>query len=119
MEPLSAGALCVVSDSCGCVGFARQAMRDLGGEAGPFNNVRVVDYTSLYDLGGRDPMSIGTWERNQVEQRAADAAAWFIIDGLPRGAERKQRLIDTGFALAGRMSWNVVAGERMLPAMGL
>ena len=64
-------------------------------------------------------MSIGTWERNQVEQRAADAAAWFIIDGLPRGAERKQQLIDTGFALAKRMSWNVVAGERMLPAMGI
>lgn len=117
MEPLSAGALCVVSDSCGCVGFARQAVRDLGEGAGPFNNVRVVDYTSLYDLGGRDPMSIGTWERNQVEQRAADAASWFIIDSLPRSAERKQQLIDTGFAMAGRMSWNVVAGERMLPAM--
>ncbi len=119
MEPLSAGALCVVSDSCGCVGFARQAARDLGEGAGPFANVRVVDYTSLHDLGGRDPLSIGTWERNQVEQRAADAAAWFIIDGLPRGAERKQQLIDTGFALAKRMSWNVVAGERMLPAMGI
>ena len=38
---------------------------------------------------------------------------------LPRGAERKQQLIDSGFALAKRMSWNVVAGERMLPAMGI
>ncbi len=119
LEPLSAGALCVVSDSCGCVGFARQAARDLGEGAGPLSNIRVVDYTSLQDLGGRDPLSIGTWERDQVEQRAADAAAWFIIDSLPRGAERKQQLIDTGFALARRMSWNVVAGERMLPAMGL
>lgn len=119
MEPLSAGCLCVVSDVCGCVGFSRQAMRDLGGDPGRFRNIRVVDYTSLGDLGTRDPLTIGTAERDAVEQRAADTASWFVIDQLPRTAAAKQSLIETGFALAGRMSWDVVAGERMLPALGL
>ncbi|MBX7214814.1 MAG: hypothetical protein K1X39_12435 [Thermoflexales bacterium] len=117
MEPLSAGSLCVVSDSCGCVGFARHAMGELG--LVDARNIRVVDYTSLGDLGWRDPISIGTGERNAVEARAADSASWFIADSLPRDAAAKQALIDTGYAIAQRMSWDVVAGERMLPAMGL
>lgn len=119
LEPLSAGCLCVVSDSCGCVGFARQAMQDLGGDPGRFGNIRVVDYTSLGDLGWRNPLTIGVADRDAVERRAADAAAWFIVDRLPRDAAAKQALIETGYALTGRMSWDVVAGERMLPALGL
>ena len=79
----------------------------------------VAAYTALGDLAGGNPMNIGAAERERIEQRAADAASWFIIDGLPRTPAAKQALIETGLAMAKRMSWDVVACERMLPALGL
>ncbi len=47
VEPLSAGALCVVSSVCGCVGFVRRAAGGL-----VFPNLIVGDYAGLPDRMG-------------------------------------------------------------------
>jgi hypothetical protein len=40
-----------------------------------------------------------------------------IAEHLPRTDAQKQKLMAHGFALAQRMSWDVVASEQLLPAL--
>jgi hypothetical protein len=62
-------------------------------------------------------MHIGQWERDAIERDVAHGVAQTIAERLPRTAEAKQALLDAGFGLAQRMSWNVVAGTQFLPAL--
>ncbi len=143
LEPLSAGALCVISNVCGCVGFIRRKLNELPNlspvdnngtlseeledNQRPFLNVIVADYTSLAasDLpiatrGGPDlhsAMAIGQAERDLVERQAAQEVAEALVQRLPRTAEQKSALIDTGYMLAQQISWDVVARELLIPAI--
>jgi hypothetical protein len=138
LEPLHSGALCVVSDVCGCLGFVHRKMASMpeyvlldrtgerpGGldeDKRPFLNVLMADYTALpvaskNGNGWRDALSIGRAARDAVEQRAAHEAARAIIERLPRGDAEKDALIDSGYLLAQQMSWEVVAREQLLPAL--
>jgi hypothetical protein len=139
VEPLSAGALCVVSDVCGCLGFVRRKLEhsteflpleqtgvmqaDLGEERRAFLNVLVADYTTLpTPLPSsaniiRTAMNIGQVERDSVEHHTAGEVAEAIIERLPRNELQKQELIDNGYHLAQQMSWDVIAREQLIPAI--
>lgn len=115
LEPLSSGALCALSNVCGCMGFVNIASNNA-----PPDNIIVGDYTHLdYVAGMSESMRIGTAQRDEVERRVAADISWFIIDRLPRSEEQKQKLMEDGQALAAKMSWDVVAGERFLPVFGV
>ncbi|MCX6017123.1 MAG: hypothetical protein NTZ50_01240 [Chloroflexi bacterium] len=132
VEPLSTGALCVISDVCGCLGFISRA---LGHDASDGWEVRVrrieeslpnlivTHYTDLpADLavqGWRMAMYLGQNERESIERSEAQRAAGVICERLPRTPEARQALLDSGYALAQRMSWDVVAGTQLLPALGI
>lgn len=117
LEPLSSGALCVLSNVCGCLGFYRQA--EAQAPSSGVNPVIVGDYTHVpYASDLPASMSIGTAQRDAIERRTAGEISWYIIDRLPRTDAQKQALMDRGQALAARMSWDVVAGERLLPVLG-
>jgi hypothetical protein len=128
VEPLSTGALCVISDVCGCLGFAsaHSHTRDWNLRIADLQNllpnIVVANYThtppgmALYSW--RDAMRIGQWERDGMERHVAWQVAGQVIQRLPRTAEQRQKLIDTGYALATQMSWDVVAREQLLPALG-
>jgi hypothetical protein len=114
IEPLSFGALCVISSVCGCVGFIRRA----GGL--DKDNVIVADYVS--DAVDRDAsietaLAIGQTRRNEIETSQARAVARLLVDRLPRDDAAAQKLIGDGFALSQRMSWEVVASEYLLPGL--
>jgi len=115
VEPLSFGALCVVSNSCGCVGFIERS----GGLLLP--NVVVADYLTLpavlvyYDLAGL--LSIGRAERDIVEAQAAAEVTSKVLERFPRDTESAKRLLTEGYGLSQRMSWEVVAREYLLPAL--
>ena len=143
LEPLPSGALCVMSNVCGCLGFIRNKLgelpalaltdkdgllsEDLEGSKRPFLNVIVADYTSLTTSptarlihGGpdlRESLAIGQAERDAVEHRAARDAADAIAQRLPRTAAQKTALIEAGYMLAQQISWDVVAREQLLPAI--
>lgn len=129
VEPLSTGALCVVSDVCGCLGFAAAG---IGAESGPWRariealqerlpNIIVAPYTDLPAESGvrdwRQAMGIGQAERDVIEQQIAGRVARTVIERLPRTPAQKQTLIDAGFGLAQQMSWDVVAQAQLLPAL--
>jgi hypothetical protein len=116
LEPLCAGALCVVSNVCGCVGFVRAAADGL-----IFPNVIVADYTRLPDnwpLGSPwDALRIDRATRDGIEARNSYGVAQQIADRLPRNDGDRQRLLEEGQRVAAGMSWEVVAREYLLPAL--
>jgi hypothetical protein len=132
VEPLSTGALCVVSDVCGCLGFVAHALRI--DETLPWEsrvqqieaglpNLVVPRYTALPDdtavLGWRMALRLGKEDRDRVEQAEARRAAAVICERLPRTPDERRALLESGYALAQRMSWDVVARTQLLPALGI
>ena len=122
MALLSSGALCVVSDACGCVGFVRQAigmvrlMLPIAERQAPVANLIMGEYARLnyHDV---DPMTIGQALRDDVERNTAQTLANLIMEHLPRTGSAKHKLMMQGYALAQRMSWDVVVQEQLLPAL--
>jgi hypothetical protein len=127
VEPLSTGALCVVSDVCGCLGFASLKQKTgnwkmkIANLQGALPNIIVANYTALPPqfnvYNWRDALRIGQWERDGAEQHESWQVAQTAVDRLPRNDAQKQALIDSGYALAKTMSWDVVAETQLLKAI--
>ncbi|MEA3335389.1 MAG: hypothetical protein U9R25_05725 [Chloroflexota bacterium] len=116
VEPLSFGALCVVSNVCGCVGFVRKAIAQANLDE--FPNLVVADYTTLPPafrvLSPWDALHLGTDQRDQIEAINSTYVARQIIERLPENESEMQRLLDAGQAVGSRMSWDVIASEYLL-----
>ncbi len=116
VEPLTSGALCVVSNVCGCVGFVNHA----AGER-PSPNLIVADYVSLpadYHLWSAwDALRIDQAARDRIEAHNSLAVAQQIADRLPRDDAERGRLLEEGQRVAHGMSWDVVAQNYLLPAL--
>ncbi len=114
VEPISFGGICVFSNVCGCAGFVLKA-----NDGKPTPNVIVADYTDLpqKSLRPEQLMSIGQREREEIENTVAAMVANELIDRLPRSPAEFQAFVDRGFALASRMSWDVVAEDYVLPGI--
>jgi hypothetical protein len=117
VEPLNFGALCCVSNVCGCVGFAERAA---GGLAN-LPNMVVADYVSLppdYWLGSPyDALWIDRSVRDWLENENSYAAARAIMDRLPKSRAEIETLLARGQEIADRMSWDVVARDYLLPGL--
>ena len=114
LEPLSFGTLCVVSNVCGCVGFVRA----VNGKT-PVPNVIIADYTDLgpgpADLP--DILAIDRAKRELIEERIAASVAQEILKRLPASDAESAKLIDSGYELARKMSWDQVVSHYVLPAL--
>jgi hypothetical protein len=115
LEPLSAGALSVVSDVCGCLGFARRA-----GGAGESGAVVVGGYAqAAAALDPRRVRDLGLSERGRIESQVSAQVAADLVGRLPSGAPARRRLLARGAEVARAMSWETVAADMLLPALGL
>ncbi len=114
LEPLTYGAICVISSVCGCAGFVESVA---GAEFEP--NVLVVDYCDIGQKGQDIPtlLAIDRSWRHQHEDRVAEQVAKRLLDVLPRNDAQAESLLARGFELADQMSWEVVAGDYILPAI--
>jgi len=83
-EPLNFGAICCVSNVCGCIGFAEHAA---GGLAN-LPNLVIADYVSLpygYWLSSPyDALGIDRGVRNWIEGNNSAVAAATIYERLPK-----------------------------------
>jgi hypothetical protein len=115
LEPLCYGALCVISNVCGCVGFVRRA----AGQDVP--NVIVADYTQdpgrPEDSGIQAALDIDQARRDQIETAQAQLVAAQIAAHLPQNAQESAALLASGYALSQRMSWQVVVQEYLFPGL--
>lgn len=115
IEPLSFGALCVVSNVCGCVGFVQRVA--------PPNqrNVVVADYTTLpsglAEGGHHAALGIGQPQRDAVESASARRVADEILIRLPRTQKAMAQMIKDGYRISQRMSWEVVVSDYLLPGL--
>jgi len=116
LEPLTFGALCVLSSSCGCVGFVRRASQGMAQR-----NVLVADYISAASarIGAdwRRALQIGQSEREEIEAQEAARIARQIAGALPRTEVEQRHLLETGYELSQRMSWEVVVEDYFLPGL--
>lgn len=114
LEPLTFGSICVVSQVSGCTGFAQKA---IGGEE--VNNIIVADYE---DLGGekmteQELLAIDQEWRDAHETRVAGEIAQRIVEALPKDERAERALLAKGYEIARQLSWEVVAGELVLPGI--
>ncbi len=114
LEPLTYGAICVPSRVCGCVGFVRKMSQGTYGE-----NIVVADYAHLgtRTMDERMLLELDRDRRFLHEQQVAGGIAREILDALPATDADRERLMQAGEALAARMSWEVVAGQHVLPGI--
>jgi hypothetical protein len=113
-EPLSFGGICVVSNVCGCMGFARKAA---AGEE--FENIIQADYLGVSAaMSTEQLLGLPISARDKVELEENRRLAGIIIGRLPRDTEVLQRRMRTGYELARRMSWERVVREYFLPSLG-
>ena len=113
LEPLSFGGLCVITNICGCAGFVGKVT---GGR--PVPNVLVADYTRLEKgTGLQDALSIGSRERDAVEEQEAARIAAEILTRLPADKPARQAMIEGGYDLARQMSWEVVSRDYIMPVL--
>lgn len=117
VEPLNYGALCCVSNVCGCVGFAARAAGGLEN----LPNMVVADYVSLppdYWLGSPyDALWIDGSVRDWIESQNSAIAARTIAERLPKSRYEMEALLARGQEVADLMSWDVVARDYLLPGL--
>jgi len=114
LEPLTFGAVCVLSSVCGCAGFVEQ----VAGERIP-PNVIIADYCEL-GAENRDEQSvlgIDREKRDQYEARVGEQVARRLLEALPTDDASTEALLKSGHQLAMEMSWEVVAREYVLPGI--
>ncbi len=113
LEPLSCGAICVVSSVCGCKGFVDHVT---GNKGTP--NVIVADFTQLdHDLSLDELKLMTQAQRDAMEWKVAAEVAHHLAQRLPRNEQQMQELIDTGKKLVSRMGWDQVLEEGMIPML--
>lgn len=122
LEPLHAGAICVPTGVCGCVGFARKSLADLGLTEGDCPNLLVADYTRENGDGrfaeDEEHTPLETRQaRDAREEREAARIATELLKRLPTSDADRARLLAMGQRLAPRMSWDRVAEDIFLPAI--
>jgi glycosyltransferase involved in cell wall biosynthesis len=111
-EALTFGAICVVSNVCGCRGFLRDVTGGLD-----VRNVIVADYTQLGDYPYadlEDLMQIGRKVRDHTEAREGARVAKEVLDRLPKNDAESESLLREGYRLAHSMSWDVVVRKYLL-----
>jgi len=141
LEPLAAGAICLVSNICGCRWFAQEIA---GGDPAP--NVLIGDYigwsaggsssgdqtggkadsSAVGQSGQRQPAGAWTMERllaidaadrAALEERTAEKLAAQLHTALPRSEDDRLALLRRGAELAKGMSWDEVLRQHLLPTI--
>jgi glycosyltransferase involved in cell wall biosynthesis len=110
LEPLTYGGICVLSSVCGCAGFIQKVTN---GKIP--RNIIIADYVNS-DLIQSLNEPIGRSVLRQIEQQIGKELAGEIIERLA-GSEKDTRiLLEQGYELASKMSWQRIVESFVLPS---
>ena len=113
LEPLGAGALCVISNVCGCQGFVQDVT---AGQGTP--NVVVADFTQLPEAHSVDELlAMGQAWRDEIEKAVAVQVAATIMARLPSTDAQRAALVESGQVLVGKMGWDQVIEQKLVPVL--
>ena len=119
IEPLGFGAVCVVSNVCGCIGLVERAARE--GGLGHFTSLLQADYTTL-PIGHEvfspwDALWIDRGVRDRLEKANSYNVALAIRATLPTTEKQACVLLKRGQQFGRQISWEIVARDYFLPAL--
>jgi hypothetical protein len=118
LEQLTFGGLCVFSSVCGCAAFAADAVKGIPEHRDGTRNFIIADYTADGEYPDCEALlKIGRAERDRIEERTAGEVADEILMLLPKSDSEVAAMIETGYRIAKNMSWDVVVGKYLLPAL--
>jgi hypothetical protein len=116
IEPLSYGALCVISSVCGCLGFIKQVSKGHLPD-----NLITADYVTLPEgmaIGDHHATQVlGQADRDIIEVTSAERIAREIMTHLPTTKRARRKLLAQGHQLGQQMSWDTVVQNFLLPAL--
>jgi len=113
LEPLSAGAICLISDVCGCLGLARHCC-----DGNLPANILAGDYVRCREADvAAAAVRIGAKERRRVELDENRRLAVELDRRLPDDEKAMAELLESGWQLAGRMGWQQVVADYFLPGV--
>lgn len=115
LETLTFGGICVLSSVCGCEGFLHAANGN-----GIGKNAIIADYTNLSNSSSADIenlLLIDRSARNRIEEDVSKEVADRIIQYLPKNESEIESMIQNGYSLAKKMSWDVVVKKYVLPSL--
>jgi hypothetical protein len=119
IEPLAFGALCVVSNVCGCIGLIERASREAG--VPQFANFLQADYTTLTSglqvYSPWDALEIDKTVRDRLEKANGYNVALAVRAMLPATTKQARNLLRRGQRVGRNMSWGVVVRDYLLPAL--
>ncbi len=115
LEPLTFGGICVFSSVCGCSGF----LRDITGGQ-DVKNAIVADYTNLTpgkfsDI--EDMLQINQPVRDRIEATESEKVSMQICSRLPKNEAEIEGMIQSGYELAKKMSWDIVVKDYLMKSL--
>ncbi|MBX9737234.1 MAG: hypothetical protein K2X32_09945 [Phycisphaerales bacterium] len=127
LEPMYAGAICLPSSVCGCLGLVKRAMGELGLSPEECPVVLPADFTQEADLPeparralaeGKDlspVLNLSAEDRKAIETRVCTRLADELVKRLPTSDAQREKLISVGQKLAQRMNWQTVTTTDFMP----
>lgn len=113
LEPLACGAICVISNVCGCEGFVRHAT---GGKGTPV--VISADYTKMDSKWSIEELkNMGRGERDRIEAKVAAEVATELMKRLAWNDDGREKLLAIGQSLIKKMGWDQVIEDGLLPML--
>ncbi len=113
LEPLGAGAICVISNVCGCAGFVKRVA-----DGDDPANVLIADYTRLDGPRSIEQLrAMTTDERDRIERIETARVADELMARLAFDDAGRKQLIESGQRLVQKMGWDQVVEHRLAPLL--
>lgn len=114
LEALHAGAICVPSSVCGCLGSARRALGELGLGVGDCPILLPADFT-IREVS--DPRHFTAQECDEVENEVCSKVAQELARRLARDDAQRAAYLELGQKMALKMGWDEVCARDILPVL--
>jgi len=120
LEPLHAGAICVTSTVCGCMGLVKRAISEL--KLDRCDLVLPADFAGVTaptptDAQAHAAQHMTDAQRLEIEDRLCAQLAAQLADRLPTTQAQRDAHLALGQKLAGLMSWDRVVETDFMPAV--
>jgi hypothetical protein len=113
LEPLGSGALCVITNVCGCEGFVKHVVGKEGTK-----NVITADFTQLDRSRSIEELKRMTRdERDAIEEHITPQIADEIMARLPKTDRQREAMVKSGQQLVAKMGWDQVIEDGLLPML--
>ena len=110
LEPLTYGGICVLSSICGCAGLVKK----LAGARLP-DNIIIADYVNSESAQSKNE-PVGQSLLRRIERQIAGDLAAQICSRISKSEAQTKTLVEQGYALAGKMSWERIVRDFVLPS---